>query len=91
MNEIYKTFWGIKGIYPEEDWKFKLYIKNGMRWEIVAFWLEEYFKDEKIIEISLMCVKKAYQSCKLGELLLLFCIDNCCKLNYKKYVCMLIL
>ena len=89
MNEIYKTFWGIKGIYPDEEYKriikqnLSYSYKNGG--EIMAFCLLDYSENEKITEIYLLCVKKSYQCCKLGELLLSFCIDNCCKLNYKKF------
>ena len=88
MNEIYKTFWGTKGIYPDEEYKriinqnLSYSYKNGG--EIMAYCLLDYSENEKITEINLLCVKKSYQSCKLGELLLSFCIDNCCKLNYKK-------
>ena len=51
----------------------------------MAFCLLDYSENEKITEIYLLCVKKSYQCCKLGELLLSFCIGNCCKLNYKKF------
>ena len=87
--EIYKSFWGRVHLFPNAD--FKKIIKQKLSYsykiekELVAYCLVEYIKNDDIIEIDLLCVKKEYQGYHLGKSLLSFCINNCCNLNMKKF------
>ena len=86
--EIYKSYWGTIGLYKDSTLKKIIsqkisyaYKKGG---EIIAFCLIYYTKN-KIGIITLICVKKEYKGHHLGKSLLSFCINNCSKLNIKKF------
>ena len=87
--EIYKSFWGVIGIFPNSF--FKKIIKQNLSYaykiydEIIGCCLVEYIAKDDIAEIDLFCIRKKYQGNHLGDSLLSFCINNCSNLNMKKF------
>ena len=87
--EIYKSYWGTRGLYNitsfikiiKENLSFALKIEN----EIIGFCLMDYCPNTKIIEIALLCIKEEYKGHNLGKYLLSYCINYCHNLNIKKF------
>ena len=87
--EIYKSYWGVRGLYKvstlikilNENLSFALKIEN----EIIGFCLMDYCPQTKITEVVLLCVKEEYKGNHFGEYLLSFCINYCKNLKFKKF------
>ena len=85
--EIYKSYWGTRGLYKtssfikiiNEKLSFVLKIEN----EIIGFCLMDYCPNNKTIEICLLCIKDEYRGHNLGNYLLSYCIKYCRNLNIK--------
>ena len=87
--EIYKSYWGERGLF--KDSIFKNIIQQNLSYvykindEIIGFCLMEYLPNNNIIEIALLCIKEEYKSIHLGKTLLSFCINYCISKNYKNF------
>ena len=89
IAEIFISYWGTMCLY--HDTVFERIINQNLSYvykiqdEIIAFCLMSYNYEEDIIEVDLLCVKEGYKGYHLGKNILSFCIDNCIKLNYRKF------
>ena len=87
--EIYKSYWGYRGLYTNSF--FKRVIEQNLSYvykigeEIIAFCLVENIPSKRIIGIDLLCVKREYKGNHLGKSLLSFCINICKRLNFKNF------
>lgn len=89
IKEIYKSYWGEKGLYKDVILKkiinqrlsYVYKIKN----EIIAFCLMYYNYKKCIVCVALLCVKKEYKGKHLGNSLLTFCINHCKNNYYRKF------
>ena len=87
--EIYKSNWGNSGIFNFET--FKSIIQQNLSFaykvgdDLIGFCLMEYMPNVKIIEVSLLCIRRELQGNHLGKRLLIFCINYSRKLKYKKF------
>ena len=89
INNIIISFWGKNSIYDNNFYirvlKHNLSYAYKIDKEMIAICLIDKNEKEKIINISLLCVKKAYQRAGYGKSLLDFCIKNCEKNGYKDF------
>ena len=87
--EIYKSYWGRRGLYANSF--YKRVLEHNLSYvykigeEVIAFCLMENIPDKRIIEIDLLCVKKEYKGNHLGKSLLNFCINICKRLNFNNF------
>ena len=85
--EIYKSYWGNRGLYDYSS--FKSIIEQNLSYafkigdEIIGFCLIENRINPRIIEIDLLCIKKGFQGNHFGENLLCFCINICRNLKFQ--------
>ena len=89
IAEIFISYWGTKGLYPDieferiinQDISFVYKINN----EVIAFCLIEYLYEKDTIEIDILCVKREFKGNHLGKSLLSYCINYCNELDFKNY------
>ena len=85
--EIYKSYWGNRGLYDYSS--FKSIIEQNLSYafkigdEIIGFCLIENRINPRIIEIDLLCIKKGFQGNHFGKNLLCFCINICRNLKFQ--------
>ena len=87
--EIYKSFWGNRGLYKYS--LFKLIIEQNLSYgykvgdDIIGFCLMENKPKENNIEIALLCIKREFQGFHLGNNLLYFCLNLCKNLKFHNF------
>ena len=89
IQEIYTTYWKIGGMDSYNGFRNIIIFDKSYCYkindELIAFCLMEYKKEEDMIYVDLLCVKKEYAGNHYGKSLLYFCIENCKKLNSKYF------
>ena len=89
IKEIYISYWGERGLYKDTFLQRIIIQKLSYCFKInnklIAFCLMYYNSKNKIVNISLICVRKEYKGKGLGTSILKFCINNCINKKAKTF------
>ena len=91
INNLMKSFWENskdldKNLFNEmlkQNLSFIYYNQNTNK--LVGVCLLLYEKNKNITNVSLLCIDKLYQGLKLGEKLLIFCLNNATEKNLMNF------